>query len=173
MQTHRLIGAVLLVEQSWIVVAYLVRRPPRAVTRRLDDWLLAFGGTFGVVLLRPGGAHPQWGVTIGLGMQLVGLLICIVSFLSLGRSFGFAAADRGLVTRGPYAVVRHPIYGAYLLLQVGYVLQSISLANALVVLFVTSCNAGRAVVEDRVLATGAQYEAYRSHVRWRLVPGVW
>jgi protein-S-isoprenylcysteine O-methyltransferase Ste14 len=173
MQTHRLIGAVVVIEQSWVVVAYLVRRPPRAVTRRLSDWLLAFGGTFGVVLLRPDGAHPQWGVTLGLGMQLVGLLICIVSFLSLGRSFGFSAADRGLVTRGPYAVVRHPIYGAYLLLQVGYVLQSISVANALVVLFVTLCNAGRAVVEDRVLATGAQYQAYRSRVRWRLVPGVW
>jgi protein-S-isoprenylcysteine O-methyltransferase Ste14 len=55
----------------------------------------------------------------------------------------------------------------------GYLLQSISVWNALVIVFVTSCNVGRAIAEDRVLATSAQYEAYRSHVRWRLVPGVW
>ena len=173
LQTHRLIGAAFLVEQTWIVLAYLIRRAARAVSRRLGDWLLAFGGTFGGVLLRPGGAHTQWGASIGLGVQLVGLLIGVVSFLALGRSFGFAAADRGLVRRGPYAVVRHPIYGSYLLLQSGYLMQSFSVGNALVMLFVTSCNVGRAVVEDRVLSTGANYDAYRSQVRWRMVPGVW
>ncbi len=172
-QTHRLIGAAFLVEQIWVVVAYLIRRPARAVSRRLGDWLLAFGGTFGGVLLRPGGAHPQWGVSMGLGVQLLGLLMCLVAFLSLGRSFGFAAADRGLVTRGPYAVIRHPIYASYLLVLSGYVLQSISVWNALVVLLVTGCNVGRALVEDRLLATSEQYEAYRSQVRWRLLPGVW
>jgi protein-S-isoprenylcysteine O-methyltransferase Ste14 len=172
-RTHRLIGAAFLVQQIWVVVAYLIRRPARAVSRRLGDWLLAFGGTFGGVLLRPVGAHPQWGVSIGLWVQLLGLLICVVAFLTLGRSFGFAAADRGLVTRGPYAVIRHPIYASYLLVLSGYLLQSISVWNALVVLLVTSCNVGRAFVEDRLLATSEQYEAYRSQVRWRLLPGVW
>jgi protein-S-isoprenylcysteine O-methyltransferase Ste14 len=173
LQTHRLIGAAFLGEQMWIVVAYLIRRPARAVTRRLADWLLAFGGTFGPVLFRPVGAHPHWGVAAGLALQLLGLSIAVASFLALGRSFGFAAADRGLVRRGPYAVVRHPIYASYLLLQSGYLLQSISVWNALVMVFVTSCNVGRALVEDRLLATSEQYEAYRSQVRWRMLPGVW
>jgi protein-S-isoprenylcysteine O-methyltransferase Ste14 len=173
LQTHRLIGAAFLAEQMWIVVAYLIRRPARAASRRLGDWLLAFGGTFGGVLLRPVGAHPHWGVDAGLGVQLLGLAICVVSFLALGRSFGFAAADRGLVRHGPYAVVRHPIYASYLLLQSGYLLQSISVRNALVMLFVTSCNVGRVLVEERLLATGEQHEAYRSQVRWRMLPGVW
>jgi protein-S-isoprenylcysteine O-methyltransferase Ste14 len=173
LQTHRLIGAALLVEQMWVVVAYLIRRPARVVSRRLGDWLLAFGGTFGGVLFRPVGAHPHWGVKVGLGVQLLGLSICVGAFLTLGRSFGFAAADRGLVTQGPYAVVRHPIYASYFLVQSGYLLQSIALWNALVMLFVTSCNVGRALVEERLLATNVQYEAYRSHVRWRLLPGVW
>jgi protein-S-isoprenylcysteine O-methyltransferase Ste14 len=143
------------------------------VSRRSGDWLLAFGGTFGGVLFRPVGAHPQWGVNVGLGFQLVGLAICVLSFLALGRSFGFAAADRGLVRRGPYAVVRHPIYASYVLLQSGYLLQSISVRNALVMLFATSCNIGRALAEDRLLATNEQYGAYRAQVRWRLLPGVW
>lgn len=173
LHTHRLIGAAFLAEQMWIVVAYLIRRPARAVSRRPGDWLLAFGGTFGGVLSRPVGAHPQWGVEAGLGVQLLGLAIAVVSFLALGRSFGFAAADRGLVRRGPYALVRHPIYASYLLLQSGYLLQSISVWNALVMLFVTSCNVGRALAEDRLLATNQQYEGYRTQVRWRLLPGLW
>jgi protein-S-isoprenylcysteine O-methyltransferase Ste14 len=173
LQTHRLIGAAFLGEQMWIVLAYLIRRPARAVSRRLDDWLLAFGGTFGGVLFRPVGAHPHWGVTAGLAVQLLGLCICVASFLTLGRSFGFAAADRGLVGRGPYAVIRHPIYASYLLLQAGYVLQSISVWNTMVMLFVTSCNVGRARAEERLLATNEDYGAYRIRVPWRLVPGVW
>ena len=113
------------------------------------------------------------GSALGLVLQLVGLAVCVASFLALGRSFGFVAADRGLVRRGPYAVVRHPIYASYLLLQLGYVLQSISLRNALVMVFASGCNVGRAVVEDRVLATNDGYGAYRNQVRWRLIPGVW
>jgi protein-S-isoprenylcysteine O-methyltransferase Ste14 len=173
LKTHRLIGAVFFAEQMWVVIAYLFRRPARTVSRRSGDWLLAFGGTFGGVLFRPVGAHPHWGVDAGLGVQLFGLAICIFSFLALGRSFGFVAADRGLVRRGPYAVVRHPIYASYLLLQSGYLLQSLSVRNALVMLFASGCNVGRALVEDRILATSEQYDAYRSHVRWRMLPGVW
>lgn len=171
--THRLIGAAFLVQQTWVVVAYLIRRPAQMVSRRPGDWLLAFGGTFGGVLFRPVGAHPHWGVATGLGFQLAGLAICVLSFLALGRSFGFAAANRGVVGHGPYAVVRHPIYSSYVLLQCGYVLQSIALWNILVMVFVTGCNVGRAVVEERLLTESEPYQAYRRKVRWRLVPGVW
>jgi protein-S-isoprenylcysteine O-methyltransferase Ste14 len=173
LEFHQLIGVVFFVEQMWVVIAYLIRRPARTSSRRMRDWLLAFGGTFGGVLFRPDGAHPPWGLTAGLWVQLFGLAICITSFLSLGRSFGFVAADRGLVTRGPYAIVRHPIYASYLFLQAGYVLQSISIRNALVMVFASGCNMGRAVAEDRMLATNDEYGEYRRQVRWRLIPGVW
>lgn len=173
LRTHRLIGAAFFAEQMWVVVAYLLRRPARRVSRRLDDWLLAFGGTFGGVLFRPVGAHPHWGLEAGLGVQLLGLVICVASFLALGRSFGFAAADRGLVRRGPYTIVRHPIYASYVLLQAGYLMQSISVWNALVMVFATSCNVGRVLAEDRLLAASDQHQAYRTQVRWRLLPGVW
>jgi protein-S-isoprenylcysteine O-methyltransferase Ste14 len=173
LSSHRLIGAAFVAEQTWIVVAYLVRRPARAVSRRATDWLLAFGGTFGGVLFRPNGAHLHWGLDAGLGVQLVGLVICVWALSALGRSFGFAAADRGLVRRGPYRVIRHPIYASYVLLQLGYLLQSISVRNALVMLFTSSCNVGRALAEERLLTNNGPYAAYRAHVRWRLLPGVW
>lgn len=171
--THSLIGGAFLVEQSWFVIAFLVRRPPSAISWDPASWLLAFGGTFAGVLFRPVGAHPHWGVAAGLGLQLAGLAFCVISLLALGRSFGFVAADRGLVTRGPYAVVRHPVYTSYLLIQSGYLLQSISLRNVLVMVLASGCNVGRALAEERLLARRPAYRAYLHRVRWRLVPGLW
>jgi protein-S-isoprenylcysteine O-methyltransferase Ste14 len=172
-RTHSLIGAIFFAEEMWVVVAYLVRRPARVVSQRPLDWLLAFGGTFGGVLLRPNGAHPHWGVVAGFDVQIIGLVICVASFVALGRSFGFAAADRGLKQRGPYSVVRHPIYASYFFLQIGYLLQSLSVQNALVVTFICGCNVGRALVEERLLVSSGGYREYRAKVRWRLLPGVW
>lgn len=170
---HRAIGVAFVAVQLWVVIAYLVRRPAASVTRRPSDWALATVGTFGGVLVRPDGLHPGWGTPLGLGLQVVGLAICVASFVSLGRSFGFAAADRGLRVRGPYAVVRHPIYASYLFLQLGYLAQSVSWRNALIFAVVSSANVGRARAEERVLALGDGYDAYRARVRWRFIPGVW
>jgi protein-S-isoprenylcysteine O-methyltransferase Ste14 len=173
LSTHRLIGVGFVVQQLWIIIAFLVRRAPRAVSRHTRDWFLAFTGTFGGVLLQPTGAHPHWGFGAGLTVQFVGLAISVVSLFALGRSFGSVAADRGMVDRGPYAIVRHPLYTGYLLIQVGYIFQSISWWNVSVVLFVTASNVGRALAEERVLATSGEYETYQRRVRWRLLPRVW
>jgi protein-S-isoprenylcysteine O-methyltransferase Ste14 len=173
LQSHRLIGAVFFLEQAWFTVLFLIRRPPRVARDRAGAWLLAAAGTFGGLLLRPQGAHPEWGVQAGLGLQLLGLPLALASLAALGRSFGFVAADRGLVTRGPYAAVRHPVYAAYVLIQCGYVLQAVSLRNIAILALATACNAGRAICEERVLAEHSDYAAYRERVRWRLLPGVW
>ena len=171
--THRPIGIAFVAEQLVVVVAYLVRHRARVVTRRFGDWFVAFGGTFTPVLLRPDGAHPSWGLEAGLALQVTGLVICFSSFLALGRSFGFAAADRGLVRHGPYAVVRHPIYVSYVLLGAGYVCQSISVRNVLVVLAALGFNVCRIRAEERVLATNPASRSYRARVRWRMIPGLW
>jgi protein-S-isoprenylcysteine O-methyltransferase Ste14 len=173
LRTHRPIGVLFFAEQMVVVVAYLVRRPARVITLRFADWLYAFGGTFVPVLLRPDGAHPQWGLQWGLVMQFCGVVLCLWSFLFLGRSFGFAAADRGLVQRGPYRIVRHPIYASYVLLQTGYLMQSLSVRNAVVVVLALACNLGRIRAEERVLEANPAHAAYRERVRWRLLPGVY
>jgi protein-S-isoprenylcysteine O-methyltransferase Ste14 len=69
--------------------------------------------------------------------------------------------------------VRHPIYASYFLLQLGYVLQSISVRNAFVMLFVCGCSVGRVRSEERFLTATGHYDEYRAAVRWRLLPGVW
>jgi protein-S-isoprenylcysteine O-methyltransferase Ste14 len=173
LRTHRLIGGAFLFEQTWVVGAYLFRRRARVVTQRVGDWLVAFVGTFAGVLLRPGGPFVWWGAQMGQALQLIGLVICIAAFLTLGRSFGFAPADRGLVRRGPYALVRHPIYAGYLVLQVGYLLQSFSMRNIVVVVVITGCNVARARAEERLLCSDPHFAEYRATTRWRLMPGAW
>lgn len=171
--TRSAIGAGFVAAQLWVVIIYLVRRPPTAVTTRARHWLVAFGGTFGGVLLRPSGLHSALGVSVGAGLQGVGLVLAAAAFVALGRSFGFAAADRGLKVAGPYRVVRHPLYAAYALLQLGYLVQSLSISNAAVVVAVVSCDVARAVAEEELLGERSSYRDYRARVHWRLVPGVW
>jgi len=173
LETHRPIGIIFFTQQTLVALAFLVRRPARMVTHRLDDWLLAFAGTFIGVLSRPTGAHLAWGVWAGAALQLVGATIAVTCILTLGRSFGFAAADRGVVTRGAYTIVRHPMYSSYLLLGSGYVLQSLSVWNSAILVIGTVCNGGRALAEERLLANNTDYLAYRRRVRRRIVPGVW
>jgi protein-S-isoprenylcysteine O-methyltransferase Ste14 len=173
LQSHRLIGIVFFAQQTLVALAYLFRRPARVVTRRLDDWLLAFAGTFAGVLFRPQGEHPTWGIWAGTALQVVGAAVAVMCILSLGRSFGFAAADRGVVTRGAYTVVRHPMYASYLLLESGYLLQSLSVRNAAILVLGTLCNGGRALAEERLLSNNRDYLAYCRRVRRRIIPGVW
>ena len=45
--------------------------------------------------------------------------------------------------------------------------------NALVMLFVCSCNVGRVRSEERFLVANGPYDDYRAVVHWRLLPGVW
>ena len=46
----------------------------------------------------------------------------VVAKMALGRSFGLAPANRGVVVRGPYTLVRHPIYTGYLVTHVGFLM---------------------------------------------------
>ena len=125
LRTHRLIGVVFAVQQISVASLCLFRRPAAAVSRDPLDWIMAIGGTFAGFLMLPVGTHPAWGVPLGLGLQLAGLAAWAVTFAVLGRSFGLVAADRGLVTRGPYALVRHPLYTTFLIAQLGYLVQSV------------------------------------------------
>jgi protein-S-isoprenylcysteine O-methyltransferase Ste14 len=171
-ETGRLIGLVFVIQQAWVAIVFLLRRAPLSVSRRGLDWIAAYAGWFTSFLVRPGGYHPAWGIEVGFWVQVAGLLLWAWAFGILGRSYGIVPANRGLATRGPYAVVRHPLYTAYLVGGVGYLLQSLSVWNAAVDLAAVAWQLVRIRAEERHLA-GPAYAAYRSRVRWRLIPGLW
>ncbi len=79
--------------------------------------------------------------------------------------------DQQVCSSGPYAHVRHPMYSAILMWCVAIVAVFPSWAVAGVSVAVAALIVVRTLLEDAMLARELPgYEAYRAHVRWRLVP---
>jgi len=173
LHTGRVVGVGLALIELFAAALFIVRRPPERSSERPVDWAVALVGTFGALTVRPGGAHSPAGDVVGLVLQGVGVLIVLAGLGALGRSFGLVAAQRDLVTSGPYRVVRHPLYAAYTILQVGYLVQSFRLWNVVVLGAVWACQVARVRAEERLLREDADYARYTQHTRFKLVPGVW
>jgi protein-S-isoprenylcysteine O-methyltransferase Ste14 len=90
---------------------------------------------------------------------------------NLGRSFSILPQARGLVTRGPYRFVRHPLYLAELIAIFGLMFQFAQPWSFLIVLASLAAQFPRMHYEEAILAmTYPSYRAYMS-VTPRLVPG--
>ena len=111
----------------------------------------------------------------GGGLVLVAIAACLslASLLSLGRLFGVRPALRGLATRGPYRLIRHPMYLAYVVSDFGYNLQEWNWGTALMVLAGWVALVYRIHAEERMLAHDPGWAAYAARVRSRLIPGIW
>lgn len=109
------------------------------------------------------------------GFYLVTASACLslASLLSLGRFFGVRPALRGLATNGPYRLIRHPMYLAYMVSDLGYNLQEWNLGTALMVLTGWVALIYRIHAEERILAHHPDWAAYATLVRRRLIPGLW
>ena len=103
----------------------------------------------------------------------VAAFVSLSSLLSLGRWFGVRPAARGLATRGPYRLVRHPMYLAYMLADVGYNLQEWNYGTVLLMLGGWASIFYRIYAEERLLARHPGWATYVALVRRRLVPGLW
>lgn len=173
LQSHNPMGFLLAIQQAWVGAAFLARRSPRTVTKRPLDWVVAYAAWFTYFLVRPSAHHTGWVDSIGPFVQVAGLALWAWAFAQLARSYGIVAADRGrLVTRGPYALVRHPLYTAYLVGGGGYLMQSPSVRNFLVDGLAVGLQVARIQIEERHLDSPG-YAVYRSRVHWRLIPGIW
>jgi len=154
--------------EAWAAMLFLVRRSPDRLSLRPLAWVAAPVGSFAMLLARPrGGGLPELPCEL---LQLAGVLLALASLATLGRSFGLVAADRGLKTRGPYRLVRHPAYAGYLVAYVGYVLENPSPANVALLALSTAFQLVRIREEEAVLEGDAAYHRYRRSVRYRLVP---
>jgi protein-S-isoprenylcysteine O-methyltransferase Ste14 len=126
----------------------------------------------------------RWSQT-PLWAQILGGCLMVAAFWGWFRVLqtnSFAAttirlqADRGqtVITKGPYAVVRHPMYACTILFMVGSPLLLGSLWGLAGLVLFLPLMAARAMGEEAMLLEGlAGYADYRRKVRFRLIPGIW
>jgi protein-S-isoprenylcysteine O-methyltransferase Ste14 len=156
------------IEDLLVAALLLGRRSSHAVSRRWSDRLVT-----AAALLVPLGLHaPEVALaSVSAVLEVAGLLLALLATATLGRHLGVLPAVRGLTTRGVYAVVRHPMYAAYILLFLAYVAGEPSAQNATVAVVACALLVVRLRAEEAMLGRQVDYQAYRRRVPWRLVPG--
>ncbi len=125
-----------------------------------------------VIYLRWSPGYVAWPAA-GLALVMLAAALSLVSLLTMGKLFGVRPALRGLVTKGPYRLVRHPMYLSYVLADIGYNLQEWNFVTLLLVLVGWASLVYRIHAEERVISQHAQWPAYAALVRYRLLPGLW
>jgi protein-S-isoprenylcysteine O-methyltransferase Ste14 len=141
--------------------------------------------TIGFILLvvvpaldyRLGWSRSPWTVAV-VGDALVAL--AFFCFYRVVRVNSFAASTirveegQQVVSTGPYAWVRHPMYSGAFVLLIGMPLALGSWWGLLVVPLFVPLFALRILNEEEVLARDLPgYTAYQQQVRYRLIPFVW
>lgn len=110
-----------------------------------------------------------------IAIQIAAALLMLYARVTFGRRSFHAAAnptEGGLVTWGPYGVLRHPIYAAVLYFIWAAVADHPSWINAGGGALITAGAIARMLLEERMLA--ARYPEYRDYMRRtrRVVPYV-
>jgi protein-S-isoprenylcysteine O-methyltransferase Ste14 len=112
---------------------------------------------------------------IGVALCAIGLALAIWARVHLGKNWGMPMSlkvEPELVTTGPYAFVRHPIYSGVLLAMLGSALVSVMIW---LILFPVFCAyfLYSARAEERIMATKFpnQYRQYRNRTKM-LIPFV-
>jgi protein-S-isoprenylcysteine O-methyltransferase Ste14 len=167
------LNLLILASEGIVVVFVMIRRPAIQVSLRPMDWLLAVGATAGPLLLRPGHTPALVPPAIAAATMLCGIALQIVCKLTLRRSFGVVAANRGLVEKGPYRYVRHPIYASYLVQQAGFLMLNPTPWNASVMAVSLVLQLFRIAAEERILSEDPAHAAFCAAVPYRLLPGIY
>jgi protein-S-isoprenylcysteine O-methyltransferase Ste14 len=164
-------NALLLASEGLVLVFILIRRPAENISPRPLDWLLAFAATALPLTVRLGGSSPV-PPALAAVVLVMGMLVQLHAKLSLARSFGCVPAHRGLVARGPYKHVRHPMYAGYMLSHAGFLLLNPTWWNFAVYVLANAIQIPRLLAEERLLGEHEDYQRYRSTVPYRLFPGL-
>ena len=172
-QSHSILSLGIIAVNSLMLVFYCLHRQPNAIIAFPFAWLVGFAGTLLPLLLRPGEAWAlPWLAEPGRYLQAVGLAAISAALLSLKRSFGIVAANRGIQQGGFYRIVRHPLYASELLFFCGYALANQSLGNCLALLAIGAAQYSRIRIEENFLSADPAYARYKRKTRYRLIPGV-
>lgn len=151
---------------------YLANRKSMQSSFGLIPTISTLVGTFGIAIILLDSHQALAPLYITSSLQIIAIIWQIASKISLGRSFGLLPANRGVVTRGTYKLVRHPIYLGYLAGHIAFLLASFSWYNLAIFSAIYFFQGLRIWEEERVLSNDFSYVQYKQKVRYRLVPGL-
>jgi protein-S-isoprenylcysteine O-methyltransferase Ste14 len=185
----------LFVSLSGAITLDLSRHDPALLERRMKGGptaerrprqrVIMLGASLGFIslLVLPAlDARFGWSV-VPVGGVVVGDVLFVLGFGFVGRVYRentFTSATievtegQRVVSTGPYAVVRHPMYASALLYLVGTPLALGSYWGLLGLVVMLPFLVARLLDEERLLARDLPgYADYQAHVRYRLVPFLW
>jgi protein-S-isoprenylcysteine O-methyltransferase Ste14 len=169
------LDAVYCVLRALVLVAFAAFTIGRDAPRSLSRTPLAFAacvvamGAVGIFGDPPASA-PDALVFSGDVLAVVFAVWLVFAVAFLGRCFGVLPAARGLVTRGPYSIVRHPVYLGEIGACVGLAVAAPTLRNGVLLVVFVAGQAARMGFEERALRDAfPEYERYAQRVP-RLLP---
>jgi len=121
---------------------------------------------------------PFWPVYLGLVLHASGdaLLLWTMIINPFLEKAVRVQTERGhhVITTGPYAMVRHPMYLGVVLMFLAVPLMLGSAWTFAPVVAMALLLTVRTVLEERLLRRELPgYEEYMSRTRWRVIPGIW
>lgn len=126
-----------------------------------------------------------WSPSMPVALQVLGAVLTVASFVGIAwvyRTNSFAApviklqAERKqtVISTGPYAFVRHPMYGFGFFTFIGMPLMTGSWWGMAAIPLLGAGLHVRTLGEERMLRSElAGYEDYARRVRWKYAPGIW
>jgi protein-S-isoprenylcysteine O-methyltransferase Ste14 len=180
---------------SALTTLYLLRRDPALLERRMSGGpmaekrpvqrVLMLGTSLGFIalLVVPAIDHRFGWSPVPLGVVVAGDVLVAIGFgliVRVYRENTFSSAtievteNQTVISTGPYAIVRHPMYASALLYLVGTPLALGSYWGLVPIAAMMPFLIWRLLDEERFLAKNlAGYTEYQKRVRHRLVPFVW
>jgi protein-S-isoprenylcysteine O-methyltransferase Ste14 len=180
---------------SFAITAYLAKHDPALLERRLVAGpgaekektqkiiqLLAMVA-FIAMFVFPAIDHRYGWSSVPAGVAIAGDLLIAIGFLavffvftenSYASSIIEVGAEQKVVTTGPYAIVRHPMYSGALVMLIGVPLALGSWWGLLLVIPITVVLVWRLLEEEKFLSKNLPgYSDYQNKVRFRLLPFIW
>ena len=157
-----------------VVALFIVRRPVISKRSDVPGAIIALAGTFSPLLfgfMKVSERHTL--ITAGTALTIFGLVFSIISMAYLGRCFGLFPEVRGLVTHGPYRIIRHPLYLGEIVAVFGMAVSSLSAVSLLVWLSFAALQMWRAKNEERAITRMfPKYGDYQCTTK-TVIPYVW
>lgn len=124
----------------------------------------------------------QWAITLFTGMMVLSYIVYMSATLWFGVRFS-NLTNRGIIRKGPYAVVRHPAYASknfawwcvmfpaivYNAMHTGLYVAILQVIGLVLMTWVYYM---RAITEERHLGVDPYYQEYCKQVKYRFIPGV-